>query len=124
MLPFMALLLIGVVEVGRAAFLSIVVTHGASAGVEYGAQNSTTMVDIAGMTLAATQDTNYSAMTVTPSYGCLCDNGSGTSCTTRTRPRQLRGISCSGQIVQCVQVKTHATFDALFHYPACQHFPG
>jgi len=118
MLPFMALLLIGVVEVGRAAFLSIVVTHGASAGVEYGAQNSTTMVYIAGMTLAATQDTNYSAMTVTPSYGCLCDNGSGTSCTDPVPgPGSCAGISCSGQIVQCVQVKTHATFDALFHYP-------
>lgn len=119
MLPFMALLLIGIVEVGRAAFLTMVVTHGATAGVEYGAQNTTTASDITGMTYAATQDSNFGLMTATPTYGCLCDDGAGTSCTNPVPAQSsCTGITCpGGQVVECVQVTTHATFNALFHYP-------
>jgi len=118
MLPFMAVLLIGIVEIGRAAFISVVVSHGATAGVEYGAQNTTTASDIAGMTMAATQDSNYAVMTATPTYGCQCDDGAGTSCTNPVPPEgSCSGISCSGQVVECVQVKTNATFTPLFNYP-------
>jgi len=118
MLPFMALLLVGIVEVGRAAFLSMVVSHGATAGAEYGAQNATTMLDTNGMTTAATQDSAYGLMTVTPTYGCLCDNGSGTSCTNPLPPPGSCSDPCpGGNVVECVQVTTHATFSPLFHYP-------
>ncbi len=119
MLPFMALLLIGTVEVGRAAFLSMVVSHGATAGAEYGAQNTTTAQDFTGMMTYATQDSNFGIMTATAINGCLCDNGSGTSCTNPLPPGSCTNISCpgSGHVVECVQVTTHATFNALFHYP-------
>src|ERR1017187_10241452 len=88
MLPFMMLLLLGIAEIGRAAFISITVSNAATAGVEYGSQNAATASDITGMQNAAKNDANYSPMTFstnstgtqTPTYGCLCDNGNGASC--------------------------------------------
>src|ERR1035441_2237977 len=42
MLPFMMLLLLGIAELGRAAFISITVSRAATAGAAYGAQNAAT----------------------------------------------------------------------------------
>jgi len=118
MLPFMALLLIGIVEIGRFAFISMLVTHGAAAGAIYGAQNTTTASDYTGMQTSATQDSNFGVMTATAINGCVCDDGSGVSCSNPLPAGSCTGISCpSGQVVECVQVTTQATFNALFHYP-------
>ncbi len=43
--PLLALLLMGTIDVGRLAYLSIQVSNGARAGVQYGAQNSSTSLD-------------------------------------------------------------------------------
>ena len=56
MLPFMMLLLLGIAEIGRAAFITITVTNAATAGAEYGSQNSTTAKDFTGMQNAALYD--------------------------------------------------------------------
>ena len=126
MLPFMMLLLLGIAEIGRAAFISITVSNAATAGVEYGSQNAATASDITGMQNAAKNDANYSPMTFstnstgtqTPTYGCLCDNGNGASCNASSSPwSACSTISCTGQIVECVQVDTHADFTSLFNYP-------
>jgi Flp pilus assembly protein TadG len=125
MLPFLMLLFLGVVELGRAAFITIAVTNAATAGAEYGSTNSATAGDIAGMKAAASVDADYTGMTFTsptPTYGCICDNGSGVSCTNPVpAPGTCASIasSCTGtsQIVECVQVSTTATFSSLFHYP-------
>ena len=125
MLPFLLLLFLGVVELGRAAFITITVTNAATAGAEFGSTNSATAGDITGMRAAASYDANYSGMTFTsptPTYGCLCDTGSGVSC---TNPVPAQGTcttiaaTCTGssQVVECVQVSTTATFSSLFHYP-------
>jgi Flp pilus assembly protein TadG len=119
MLPFMLLLLLGVVEIGRAVFISIAVANGATAGVEYGAQSPTTAADNAGMQTAAQNDANVSGMTASATQGCRCDSGSGTSCSVPLPPSSsCATISCgSGQIVECVEVTTNATFNSLLHYP-------
>jgi Flp pilus assembly protein TadG len=125
MLPFLLLLFLGVVELGRAAFITITVTNAATAGAEYGSTNSATAGDIAGMKAAASVDANYTGMTFTsptPTYGCLCDNGSGVSCTNPVPAQSTCATiasSCTGssQVIECVQVSTTATFSSLFHYP-------
>ena len=119
MLPFLTLLGVGVVDIGRAIFYTITVNNGATAGAEYGSQSRISAVDTAGMQSAATQDANFSVMTATATWGCTCDTGAGTSCTYPVPlPNSCTTISCStGQIVQCIQVTTHATFSPLFHYP-------
>ena len=125
MLPFLLVLFLGVVELGRAAFITITVTNAATAGAEYGSTNNATAGDINGMKAAALEDANYSGMTFTsptPTYGCLCDTGSGVSCTNPV-PAQSTcktiAATCTGSShpVECVQVSTTATFSSLFHYP-------
>ncbi|MFI5116658.1 MAG: TadE/TadG family type IV pilus assembly protein [Terriglobales bacterium] len=131
MLPFMMLLLLGVAEIGRAAFITIAVSNAATAGAEYGSQNGTTASDFPGMQNAALCDANghislsackttgiLTSGNITPTSGCACDTGSGTSCNQTFLACTSSAITgCSGQIVECVQVTTHADFSPLFHYP-------
>jgi len=123
-LPVLCLVSIGIIEIGRAAVFTIAVNNAATAGVEYGSQNEATAQDITGMINNATQDANlpsvsHLSMTATATYGCTCDNASGTSC---TYPVPGQGscptIDCGGfEIIECVQVNTTATWDSLFNYP-------
>ena len=131
MLPFMMLLLLGIAEIGRAAFITITVTNAATAGAEYGSQNATTASDFPGMQNAALCDANghislsacnttgiLTSGNITPTSGCACDTGAGTSCNQAFLSCTSSAITgCTGQIVGCVQVTTHADFSPLFHYP-------
>jgi Flp pilus assembly protein TadG len=119
LLPFLTLLMVGVVETGRAAYFSLVVTNAAAAGAEWGSQSLTNAMNVTGMQTAATTDASYSSMTATATYGCACDSGTGTSCSYPVPAPSTcdASVSCSGQVVQCVQVTTHASFAPLFHYP-------
>lgn len=122
MLPCLVLLSVGIVEVGRAIYYTIEVNNAATAGVENGSQ-SLTDVNVSKMQSAALADAGLGdVMTATATYGCTCDRGAGTSC---TYPVPAQGTCTSiadtctapGQIVQCVQVTTHATFTPIFRYP-------
>jgi len=127
LLPVMCLLWIGIAELGRAASATIAVNNAATAGVEYGAQNSTTANDITGMENAATKDTlgnnlpsgTSGKMTATATNGCVCDDGGGTSCSPMPAPGTCSGIAgaCTGQVVQCVQVTTQLSFGPMLNYP-------
>jgi hypothetical protein len=119
LLPFVLLLGVGVVEVGRAIYFTMAVTNAAAAGVTYGSQSAITAMDTAGMQSAANSESKYGSMTSTATYGCSCDYNTGASCTYPVPPTSsCASISCSsGQIVQCVQVTTHASFPPIFHYP-------
>ena len=55
-LPVLALLLIGVIEIGRFTYFSVLAANAARAGAQYGAQGPTTAGDSTGMIAAATQD--------------------------------------------------------------------
>jgi Flp pilus assembly protein TadG len=121
MLPFLMLLMIGIIEIGRAIFYTVEVNHAATAGVDSGAQNATTAQNFSQIETYATADAAFpGTMTAVASNGCTCDDGGGTSCTYPVSSlTNCSAISCSsgGQVVECVQVVTQANITPLFHFP-------
>jgi Flp pilus assembly protein TadG len=112
MLPFLLLLVIGVVDFGRAFYDSIELENAARAGAQYGAINPT---DTAGMIAAAKSDasTDISSVTATASYGCMCSDGTGVSANCATAP----SCSSSTRQVNYVQVNTSYTYSTFFPWP-------
>jgi Flp pilus assembly protein TadG len=116
--PILLFLLLGVIEIGRYAELSIQVTNAARAGAQYGAQNLATAADNNGIENAALNDANIRGLTVSPpSDGylggyvlCGCSN---------TGPNGTCPATCSGNNygIVYVQVNTSGTFKSLFSYP-------
>jgi len=119
MLPFLMLLMVGVIEIGRAIYYTVEVNHAATAGVVYGSQNATTAQNTGQMQTYATSDAAITGMSAVAANGCTCDNGTGTSCTYPVSSMlTCATISCpSGQVVECVQVTTQATITPIFHFP-------
>ena len=97
-------------DFARLFYTTLEVNNAARAGVQYGAQNSTTAANLAGMQTAAQNDAaNITGMTATASKYCSCPNGSVVSCPTGSPP-------CSDMRIY-VQVQTQATFHTLVTYP-------
>jgi len=108
-LPFLCLVLFGLIDFGRAYYLGIEVTNAAYAGAAYGAVNST---DIAGMESIATTDAaNIPNMTATATYGCECSDGTNQVSECTTTP------SCPNNVVNYVTVTTSATYKPIFPWP-------
>jgi Flp pilus assembly protein TadG len=118
LLPILTMLLVGTVDLGRLAYMSIEVANAARAGVQYGQQNSTTWADTTGMQTAATNDApdlmgaNNGNLTAVATYWCQCSDGTSVSagCSLPT--------SCAGtHRVNYVKVVTAATYKAWFPCP-------
>jgi Flp pilus assembly protein TadG len=111
--PIILLLLVGVIEVGRFAYLSILVASAARAGVQYGAQSLADASDDAGMQAAALSDAqNIPGLTVTmATHFCACSDSPSTQ------------VSCpatcgtGNHALVYVRVQTNGAFSSLFHYP-------
>src|ERR1700758_3144538 len=78
MLPFLLLLLLGVIEVGRFLYIGILVGNAACAGAAYGTQSLVKSVDTTGISTAAKNDfqnngQGVGTLTVTSSVSCGCD---------------------------------------------------
>jgi len=119
LLPFLLLMLLGVIEVGRYAYIDILVGNAARAGAAYGTQTSITAADTAGIQTAAQNDfrnngQSASALSVSSASGCACDNSghiSAIDCASTALP-----ICPVGQReVTSLQVTATATFSPLFH---------
>ena len=114
-LPFLLLLLMGIIEVGRYAALSIDVENAARAGAQYGAQNLATAADTTGMTNAALNEgQNIPGISVTPAPTVLC------GCAQEPPPGACPLASpCTAPDHQLVYVQVNArgTFNSLFNYP-------
>jgi Flp pilus assembly protein TadG len=121
MLPFLLLLSIGVIEMGRYAHIGILVGSAARAGVAYGAQSHNTAATghLPEITAAARSDFSNNGqdptlLNVSMAWTCACDN-SGTitplaDCINDVCPiGQNEAISLS--------VTATGTFTALFTYP-------
>ncbi len=109
-LPFLLIVLVGAIEVGRAAYASIEVSNAALAGVQYGAQNATTAADTTGIQTAASNDAqNITLGTTTVSHSCICSDGTGSTC----QPTDCHGAN----IETILTVQTQASFDPGFHFP-------
>jgi len=107
--PLLALLLVGIIEIGRFATLAIVASNAARAGAQYGAQNLTTARDLTGMESAATADgQNLSNWTPTASYLCSVNGSALETCPSSLAPKT----------VYYVKVQVTGTFKSLLDYPA------
>jgi len=112
--PVLLLLLIGVIDMGRAYYLSIEVANAAFAGAQYGVKSQdTSLTDIEA---AATNDaSDVPGISATATLGCECSNDAGSAQT----PCSTAPPTCSGNtLVQFVQVATTATYSTLFPWPA------
>jgi Flp pilus assembly protein TadG len=130
-LPLLIILALGVIEIGRYAYIAILVGNAARAGADYGAQSNAQSADTVGIQNAAyydfaggTTSTNsanglsQSTLTVSSVVSCGCDNtGTITSagCTTITNP--TAGSCTTGNWVVYVSVTASGTFNSLFNYP-------
>lgn len=115
--PLLLLLLLGIIEIGRYAELSILVQNAARAGAQYAAENVVNAANgnSANVTLAAENDAQgiQSSMTVTSQSLCGCAG------TVPTAGQCLMPPDCSssGHLLVYVQVQTSGTFHSLFNYP-------
>ncbi len=110
-MPIFVLLLIGAAEFARLAYASIEVSNAARAGIQYGAQNRITAMDISGMAQAAANDgSNITSLQATASNFCVCSNGTSITCANAA-------ANCTARILEYVQVNTSAVVNPLFYCP-------
>jgi Flp pilus assembly protein TadG len=122
-LPMLLLLLIGVIELGRYAYLGILIGNAARAGAAYGAQSPFTAGNplVGGtpaITLAANNDfqnngQSVSNLVITTAFVCSCDNAgtmSSIDCTSGICPVGTNKVSS-------LQVTAQGTFTSLFSFP-------
>jgi Flp pilus assembly protein TadG len=120
MLPFLLLLALGVVEVGRYAYIGILVGNAARAGAAYGVQSLAQSVDTTGITAAADNDfqnngQNVAGLTVTSAVSCGCDSAgivAPAACT-----GLAAGTCAAGHWAVTLTVTASGTFTSLFNYP-------
>lgn len=118
--PLLLAMLVGGIELGRYAYISILVGSAARAGAAFGSESLVNSVNATGIQTAADNDfqnngQSLSSLTVSSSASCGCDsNGTVTSdaCTGGSA-----GTCSSGHWVVLVSVTASGTFNALFHYP-------
>lgn len=118
-LPVLVFLLVGMVEVGRYAYFSILAANAARAGVQYGAQNLQTAMDTSGITSAVVADgqnlpnwTSANGVSVQQ----LCSVGGGTPQTCSSS-----GSGAPTNTIYYVSVRVTGTFNSLLNYPGLPH---
>lgn len=133
--PILLLMLIGIVEMGRYSYLSLMLASSARAGASYGAQGVGYSVDCAagggGGTCASTSGiyqaayndfynssnntNNTSAFSVTANVSCGCDSAGAVTAATCTGT--TAGTCGTGHWVILETVTVSAKFSSLFSYP-------
>jgi Flp pilus assembly protein TadG len=110
--PLMVLMFLGTADFGRVLYTSIILSHAARAGAQYGAQTNGTTGDTAGIEQAAEEEAaDIGTISVTSSRVCECTGAGSVSCTTTT---------CSGGYGVprvFVQVTASTTFQTIVPYP-------
>lgn len=130
-LPILLLLALGVIELGRFAYISILVGNAAHAGAVYGSQSTASSGDTTGIQNAAyfdfagtvpgakdagTKRNNgllVSDLTVTSSVSCGCD----TAGTVSNRACDGSTACATGHWVAVVTVTATGNYCSLFNYP-------
>ena len=132
--PFLLALLVGAIELGRYAYISILVGNAARAGAAYGAQGLAQSADTTGIQAAADSDFQNNGQKVSnlivnggfagPSYtACGCDSSGTISpdpptaayCSSTTNPT-AGSCPSGGHWVVMVSVEAKGTFNSLFSY--------
>jgi Flp pilus assembly protein TadG len=124
MLPLLLLLLVGVIEIGRYAYIGILVGNAARAGAAYGVQGNIQSSDQVGITAAAKNDfqnngQNATLLTVdAPVLVCGCDSaGTVTTAGCTTQINATAGQCTTGHWVATLTVTAHGKFSSLFGFP-------
>jgi Flp pilus assembly protein TadG len=123
MLPVLLFLTLGVFELGRYAFVSILVGNAARAGTAYGTQSLPQSVDAVGIQTAARNDyrnngQNPQNLVVNSSVSCGCDVGGGIVSAPCTGSGA--GVCGTGRWVAVLSVTASSTFVPLFTYSGIQ----
>lgn len=107
-LPVLVVLLIGLVEVGRYTYFSILAANAARAGAQYGAQDTQHAGDTPGMINAAKLDgQSLSQWSVTANPLCSVNGGALGTCSSPPATGTIYYVS----------VQVNGTFQPLLHYP-------
>ena len=120
MLPFLLLLSLGVIEMGRFMYIGILVGNAARAGAAYATESLVASVDSTGITTAADNDfasngQNVGNLNVTSSVACGCESAG--TITSATCTGVGAGSCASGAWAVTVTVTASGTFNSLWHYP-------
>jgi Flp pilus assembly protein TadG len=114
--PVLVILVLGIVEFGRAWYLQNEMAGAAQAGAIYGSQNPT---DTSGMQTVAQNNapdvaaaSDVTGLAAAASWGCECSDGTAASANCTTTP-----TSCSGTVIDYVTVKVSATYKPAFRFP-------
>jgi Flp pilus assembly protein TadG len=124
-LPMVLLLLLGVIEIGRYAYISILVGNAAHAGAVYGAQGfSKAKINNPDITTAARNDfasngLDPTALTVDSFPTCGCDIGGTISVDNAANcdPTGTAPPPCAGNWAVTIHVTAHNAYTGLFNYP-------
>jgi Flp pilus assembly protein TadG len=133
-IPLLLLLALGVIEIGRYAYIAILIGNAARAGADYGAQsnqqsNDSTGIqnaaqyDFAGSTTGTPPPTNGQAvatLTVTSSTSCGCDSAGAITtygCNVAAGNANPGVCPAGSHWVVFVSVTASGTFNSLFNYP-------
>jgi Flp pilus assembly protein TadG len=115
--PVLLFLLVGLIEIGRYEYFSILAAHAARAGAQYGAQDLETAYDDSGIVSAAVQDggnlPNWMASSgsVTVNQLCALNGAAPGTCNTPW------GSSPPQNTIYYVQVQVTGAFKSLLNYP-------
>lgn len=114
-MPFFLLLLLGSVDLARAAYTEIEVTNAAKAAVQYGAQNSATAASTTAIENAAAADASgISGLNTTVSMTGVCSDRSACTGTGGT----CLSTDCSGSHIETIlTVNASTTFHPMFPLP-------
>lgn len=122
-LPFLAFLLIGVIETGRYMAFGIQLGNAAHAGAQYAAENETTAYQASDIASSACGDSGFSCTTTTPKPGHTAGPDtmfidSSVSCSYSDGTSDSNCPKKSGvQRNMFVQVSTSGRFETLLHFP-------
>ena len=109
-LPLLVLMLIALIEVGRFGSYIIMTANAARAGAQYGAQNTITANDVAGMKTSAKSDAqNDAGLSANAITFCQCADGTVSTC--------LPADCSSSHRLIFVQVDTTGTWQSLTNFP-------
>jgi Flp pilus assembly protein TadG len=114
-MPFFLLVLLGAINLARAAYAGIEVTNAAKAAVQYGARNGASAADTSAIKNAAASDaSDLRSLNTTVSISGICSDG--TACT--GEGSTCRSTDCSSSHIETIlTVNTSTTYQPVFPWP-------
>jgi Flp pilus assembly protein TadG len=108
--PLLMVLFLIIIETGRVCLIALSLSSAARAGVQYGAQNLTTVGDNTGMQNAAKADAaTLAGFVATSTHYCRCSDGSSSTC--------LSTDCSTSHRLTYVKVNTSATYTPWISWP-------